>query len=88
MSTSSSPPATASNPIKARRVALGWNREDLARRTALEKQIVQLCELDQWTESGALGRIEYVLSAAEAGDLSIQLPPLSTGDGDVVFKMS
>ena len=61
---------------KTRRKALGWSRRDLAERTALDKRIIQLVELGQWTESEAVGRIEYVLSAGEAGDLEVRLPPL------------
>ena len=62
--------------LKTRRKALGWSRRDLAERTALDKRIIQLVELGQWTESEAVGRIEYVLSAGEAGDLEVRLPPL------------
>ena len=70
---------------KARRKALGWSRRELAERTALDKRIIQLVELGQWTESEAVGRIEYVLSAGEAGDLELRLPPLeepTAPDGD------
>ena len=62
--------------LKTRRKALGWSRRDLAERTALDKRIIQLVELGQWTESEAVGRIEYVLSAGESGDLEVRLPPL------------
>jgi transcriptional regulator with XRE-family HTH domain len=66
---------------KSRRKALGWSRRDLAERTALDKRIIQLVELGQWTESEALGRVEYVLSAGEAGDLELRLPPLEEPTG-------
>ena len=61
---------------KARRKALGWSRRDLADRTALDKRVIQLVELGQWTEDEAIGRIEYILCAGEAGDLDRRLPPL------------
>lgn len=62
--------------LKKRRKALGWSRRELAERTALDKRIIQLVELGQWKESEAVGRVEYVLSAGEAGDLELRLPPL------------
>jgi transcriptional regulator with XRE-family HTH domain len=68
--------------IKERRKKLGWDREELARRTALSKQIIQLAELGQWTEAEALGRLEYVLTAGENGE-DIVLPPLSGPTGPV-----
>jgi hypothetical protein len=72
--------------IKERRKALGWNRAELAKRAALDKNIVQLIELDQWSEDGALGRVQYVLRSAEAGYVDIQLEPVSADDDDLVFK--
>lgn len=72
--------------IKERRKALGWNRAELAKRAALDKNIVQLIELDQWSEDGALGRVQYVLRHAEAGYLDIQLEPVQADEDDTVFK--
>lgn len=66
--------------IKARRKALGWNRAELARRAALDKHVVQLIELGEWSEDDALGRIQYVLGSAESGDLDVQLDPVQEGD--------
>lgn len=71
--------------IKERRKALGWSRADLAARAALDKRVVQLVELGQWSEEGALGRVEYVLKAAEAGDTDVQLPPVQAEEGAQVF---
>ncbi len=61
--------------IKERRAALGWNRAELARRCGLDKRVMQLVELGQWTEDDALQRAETVLSRAEGGDLTVELPP-------------
>jgi transcriptional regulator with XRE-family HTH domain len=71
--------------VKERRKSLGWTREELARRAALDKQVVQLIELDQWTESGALGRIQYVLAEAEHGNRDVQLPPIQADGSDPIF---
>lgn len=71
--------------IKDRRKALGWNRAELAERAALDKNVVQLIELGQWSEEGALGRVAYVLHAAESGELSVQLPPVEPDEGAFVF---
>lgn len=73
--------------IKARRKALGWNRAELAKRAALDKHVVQLIELDQWSEEDALGRVQYVLRSAEGGELDVQLDPVKEGDdGTALFK--
>ena len=71
--------------VKERRKALGWNRTELAARTVLDKRVVQLIELGQWSEDGALGRVEYVLSAAENGDVAVQLPPREKEEGATVI---
>lgn len=73
--------------IKARRKALGWNRAELAKRAALDKHVVQLIEMDQWSEEDALGRVQYVLGSAENGDLDVQLDPVKEGtDGTVLGR--
>jgi len=66
--------------IKARRKALGWNRAELAKRAALDKHVVQLIEMGQWSEEDALGRVQYVLGSAEGGQLDIQLDPVRESD--------
>ena len=66
--------------IKARRKALGWNRAELAKRAALDKHVVQLIEMGQWSEEDAVGRVQYVLGSAESGQLDIQLDPVREGD--------
>ena len=60
--------------IKERRKALGWNRAELAKRAALDKHVVQLIEMGQWSEEDALGRVQYVLRSAEAGQPDIHRP--------------
>lgn len=73
--------------IKERRKALGWNRAELAKRAALDKHVVQLIEMGQWSEEDALGRVQYVLRSAEAGQLDIQLDPVTEdGDGTVLGR--
>lgn len=73
--------------IKARRKALGWNRADLARRAALDRHVVQLIEMGQWSEEDALGRVQYVLGSAENGDLDVQLEPVTEGtDGTALGR--
>lgn len=71
--------------IKARRKALGWNRAELAKRAALDKHVVQLIEMGQWSEADALGRVQYVLGSAENGDLDVQLDPVAEGDDGTVL---
>lgn len=67
---------------RARRQALGWDRAELARRAALDKRVVQLIEMGQWSEEDALGRVQYVLRSAESGDIDVQLePPRAEGNG-------
>ena len=76
----------AMSDIKARRKALGWDRAELAKRAALDKNIVQLIELNQWSEDEALGRVQYVLRSAEAGYVDVQLEPVQAEDDKLVFK--
>lgn len=71
--------------IKARRKALGWNRAELAKRAALDKHVVQLIEMGQWSEADALGRVQCVLGSAENGDLDVQLDPVAEGDDGTVL---
>jgi transcriptional regulator with XRE-family HTH domain len=62
--------------IKERRKALGWDRAELARRAGIDRSVMQLVELGQWTEEEALQRVEEVLRRAEGGELDVVLPPL------------
>jgi hypothetical protein len=80
-------PMTTEPDIKARRKALGWNRAELAKRAALDKNVMQLIELGEWSEEDALGRVQYVLGTAEGGDLDVQLDPVKEADdGTALFK--
>ena len=67
--------------LKDRRKALGWSRQQLAEKAALDKRVVQLAELGQWSESDALARLDYVLKSAEHGDLDVQLDPIQAPEG-------
>lgn len=67
--------------VRERRKGLGWNRAELAGRAALDPRIIQLVELDQWSEDDALWRINEVLSRAEAGDRAVQLGPVVAPQG-------
>lgn len=64
-----------SDDIKTRRKALGWDRAELARRAGVDRSVMQLVELGQWTEEEALRRVEEVLSRTEAGERDVCLPP-------------
>lgn len=79
------PRMSAPEDVKARRKALGWNRAELARRAALDKHIIQLIELGQWSEEDALGRVAYVLNSAENGDLDVELQPVTPDDDATVL---
>jgi len=71
--------AEASSPngatLRTRRKALGWSRRELAQRAGIDPRVVQLLELDEWTEGDAIGRVRAVLMRAEAGELDVHLPP-------------
>lgn len=54
--------------VKERRLALGWDRAELARRAGLDRSVVQLVELGQWSEEDALGRVAEALRRGEAGE--------------------
>jgi len=62
--------------LRTRRKALGWSRRELARRAALDPRVIQLLELDQWTEGDAIGRVRAVLLRAESGESDVTLPPI------------
>ena len=61
--------------FKERRKAVGWTRAETAHRAGLDPRVVQLVELGQWTEFEALGRLEALLSRAEAGEEDPRLEP-------------
>lgn len=63
------------NDIKARRKAQSWSRAELADRAGLDPRVVQLVELDQWSEFEALGRLDTVLRMAESGEEDPRLKP-------------
>ncbi len=67
--------------VRERRKGLGWSRAELAGRAALDPRIIQLVELDQWSEDDALWRINEVLSRAEAGEGEVQLTPVVAPQG-------
>ncbi|MEZ4236741.1 MAG: hypothetical protein R3F59_11415 [Myxococcota bacterium] len=68
---------SAAGDVKARRAALGWDRARLARQAGLDRSVVQLVELGQWSERDALERVATVLAKAEAGETAFTLPPLA-----------
>ncbi len=70
---------------KDRRKALGWSRAELAHRAGLDPRVVQLVELDQWSEAEALARVEEVLTRAEAGELDVHLRQVQADEGAAVF---
>ena len=49
-------------------------------KAALDKRIIQLIELGEWTEDDAQARVDYVLKSAEHGDADIQLDPVRAPD--------
>ena len=63
--------------IRARRKALGWSRRELASRAGIDPRVIQLLELDQWTEGDAVGRVRAVLLRAETGETDVTLPPVA-----------
>ena len=62
--------------VRARRKALGWSRRELAHRAGIDPRVVQLLELDQWSEGDAIGRVSAVLLRAESGEADVMLPPV------------
>jgi len=70
--------------IRARRKALGWTRRELARRAGIDPRVIQLIELDQWSEGDATGRVRAVLMRAEAGDTDVVLPPVEVPEGAAI----
>lgn len=74
-----------SPPIKDRRKAIGWSRADLADRAGIDSRLVQLLELEQWSEAEALGRVEEVLTRAEAGEADVRLSQVVAEDGSQLF---
>lgn len=71
--------------VKARRKALGWSRAELADRAGIDPRLVQLVELDQWTEEGALARLAEVLRRAEAGERDVRLRGVQAEEGAARF---
>ncbi len=61
--------------FKQRRKKVGWSRKELADRAGLDPRVVQLVELDQWSEFEALGRLEAVLTRKEEGEEDPWLAP-------------
>ena len=61
--------------FKQRRKKAGWSRKELAARAGLDPRVVQLVELDQWSEFEALGRLEAVLTRKEEGEEDPWLAP-------------
>ena len=61
--------------IKARRKALGWDRQELAGRAGVPKSVLALIERGEWSESDAIERVATILGLAEAGASDPRLPP-------------
>jgi transcriptional regulator with XRE-family HTH domain len=70
--------------IRNRRKALGWSRRELAGRAGIDPRLVQLIELDQWTDGDAIGRVRAVLLRAENGETDVELPPVELPAGTSV----
>ena len=70
--------------IRTRRKALGWARRELARRAGIDPRVVQLIELDEWTDGDAVGRVRAVLMRAEAGESDVVLPPVEIPEGSPI----
>lgn len=51
--------------IREARKALGWSRDDLARRAVVDKRVLQLIELGLSHDTDAITRCEEALAAAE-----------------------
>ncbi|NOY25614.1 MAG: helix-turn-helix transcriptional regulator [Oligoflexia bacterium] len=71
--TAQDPTAQEPADVKIRRKSLGWSRAELAHRAGIDPRVVQLIELSQWTESGALTRVGQVLARAESGETDVHL---------------
>lgn len=67
--------------IKERRKALGWSRQELARRAGIDRFVIQQLEMDAWSEGEARMRVEVTLERAEAGETDVQLTPLKAPPG-------
>ncbi|TNE92437.1 MAG: XRE family transcriptional regulator [Deltaproteobacteria bacterium] len=61
--------------IKERRKAIGWNRRELADRAGVNSAALALVERGEWNDEDLLSRLDRVLTAAEAGDFSLRIPP-------------
>lgn len=72
--------------LRARRKALGWSRRELAHRAGIDPRVVQLLELDQWSEGDARGRVRAVLGRAETGEADVQLPPAQLPEGSTAIS--
>jgi hypothetical protein len=46
--------------------------------------VVQLIELDEWTDGEAVGRVRAVLMRAESGEADVMLPPVVIPEGSKV----
>lgn len=71
--------------VKDRRKALGWSRAELADRAGIDPRLVQLVELGQWSEEGALARLAEVLRRAEAGEVDVRLRRVQAEEGAARF---
>lgn len=71
--------------IKDRRKALGWSRRELADRAGIDPRVVQLLELGQWSEEESVGRVDEVLTRAEAGEHDVHLRRVEVDEGATVF---
>lgn len=66
--------------VRTRRKAIGWSRRELAHRAGIDPRVVQLIELDEWTDGEAVGRVRAVLMRAESGERDVMLPPTEIPD--------
>ncbi len=70
--------------IRTRRKAIGWSRRELAHRAGIDPRVVQLIELDEWTDGDAVGRVRAVLMRAESGERDVMLPPPEIPEGATI----
>lgn len=68
--------------IKERRKAQGWTRVELAGRAGVNSAALAMVERGEWNDEDILARVERILSAAEAGDLDLRLPPPQVSGGE------